>query len=76
MYITTVAALLATAWKSFFGATGLFDPTAGLAFQIGNGIAGLIGLFLAIAALILSWDVVQSFYKARTKEAAAPAAAE
>ncbi|MBN1219713.1 MAG: hypothetical protein JXM69_12350, partial [Anaerolineae bacterium] len=65
MYITTVAALLVTAWKSFFGATGLFDATAGLAFRIGNGIAGLIGLFLAIAALILAWDGILSFNKAR-----------
>jgi carbon starvation protein len=73
MYITTVAALLVTAWKSLFGAAGLFDPAAGPAFQIGNGISGLIGLFLAIAALILAWDGIQSFNKARTEAAAAPA---
>lgn len=75
MYVTTVAALVATAWKSFFGAAGLFDATAGMAFRIGNGIAGLIGLFLAIAALILAWDGVQSFNKARGKEMPAPPAA-
>ena len=73
MYITTVAALLVTAYKSFFGASGLFDPTAGLAFQIGNGISGLIGLFLALAALVLAWDGIQSFNKARSKPVAAPA---
>ncbi|RME41498.1 MAG: carbon starvation protein A, partial [Caldilineae bacterium] len=71
MYVTTVAALLVTAYKSFFGAKGLFDPSAGVAFQIGNGIAGLIGLFLAIAALILAWDGIKSFNKARSKAAAA-----
>jgi carbon starvation protein len=73
MYITTVAALLWTAYTSFFGPNGLFDPSAGLAFQIGNGIAGLIGLFLALAALFLAWDGVQSFNKARSKTAMAPA---
>ncbi|MBN1993631.1 MAG: carbon starvation protein A [Anaerolineae bacterium] len=76
MYVTTVAALLVTAYKSFFDAKGLFDPTAGLAFQIGNGIAGLIGLFLAIAALFLAWDGIISFNRARSKAAAAPAASE
>jgi carbon starvation protein len=74
MYITTVAALLVTAYKSFFGAKGALDATAGLAFQIGNGIAGLIGLFLAIAAILLAWDGIQSFNKARAEAtAAAPA---
>jgi carbon starvation protein len=74
MYITTVAALLVTAYKSFFDAKGLFDATAGIWFQIGNGIAGLIGLFLAIAAVILAWDGLQSFNKARAEAtAAAPA---
>jgi carbon starvation protein len=74
MYITTVAALLFTAYNSFFGPNGLFDPAAGLAFRLGNGVAGLIGLFLAVAALILAWDGMQSFNKARTAGiAAAPA---
>ncbi|MEW5960182.1 MAG: carbon starvation CstA family protein [Chloroflexota bacterium] len=73
MYVTTVAALLVTSYKSFFGAAGLFDPAAGLAFQIGNGIAGLIGLFLALAALVLAWDGIQSFNRARSKPVAAPA---
>jgi carbon starvation protein len=66
MYVTTVAALLVTAYKSFFGANGLFDSTAGLAFRLGNGIAGLIGLFLAIAALVLAWDGLKSFNQARS----------
>jgi carbon starvation protein len=74
MYITTVAALFVTAYKSFFGAQGLFDPTAGLAFQLGNGVAGLIGFFLAIAALVLAYDGLQSFNQARQKPVPAPAA--
>jgi carbon starvation protein len=74
MYVTTVAALLETARRSFFDAAGLFDSSAGMAFRIGNGIAGLIGLFLALAALMLAWDGLKSFNKARSKPAAAPAA--
>lgn len=73
MYITTVAALLWTAYNSFFGPNGLFDPAAGIAFQVGNGIAGLIGLFLALAALVLAWDGIQSFNRARSRPAVAPA---
>ncbi|MFQ5578476.1 MAG: carbon starvation protein A [Anaerolineae bacterium] len=74
MYVTTVAALLVTAYKSFFGANGMFAPgDVAAAFRVGNGIAGLIGLFLAIAALILAWDGVKSFNKARSEAAAAPA---
>lgn len=73
MYVTTVAALIATAWRSFFGANGAFaSGDIALAFRIGNGIAGLIGLFLAIAALFLAWDGLKSLTKARETVAAAP----
>ncbi len=75
MYVTTVAALFVTAYRSFFFANGAFDPNpeVTMAFRIGNGISGLIGLFLAIAALILAWDGFKSFGEARAK---APAAAD
>ncbi len=75
MYITTVAALLFTAYTAFFSAKGVFGPeSGGLAFQVGNGIAGLIGLFLALTAVILAWDGLQSFNKARGRvTAVAPA---
>ena len=73
MYVTTVATLIITAYKSFFGASGLFDSTAGMAFRLGNGIAGLIGLFLAIAALLLAWDGLKSFNEARSGVAPATA---
>ncbi len=73
MYVTTVAALFYTAYVSIFGPKGLFDPTAGPAFQIGNGIAGVIGLFLALAALVLAWDGLQSFNRARSGQVVAPA---
>ncbi len=69
MYVTTVAALLITAWKSFSTA---FAPDTAAAFMVGNVIAGLIGLFLAIAALVLAWDGWKSLSKARSKMAAAP----
>jgi carbon starvation protein len=74
MYITTVAALLATAYNSFFGNLGAFaSGDVALAFRIGNGIAGLIGLFLALAAIVLAWDGLKSFNQARAGEAPAPA---
>jgi carbon starvation protein len=74
MYITTVAALLFTAYNSFFSAKGVFGAEAGgIAFQVGNAIAGLIGLFLALAALVLAWDGLRSFNKARSHPAVAPA---
>jgi carbon starvation protein len=67
MYVTTVAALLYTAYVSLFGPTGTFGAqSGGLAFQIGNGVAGLIGIFLAVAALILAWDGYQSLNRARS----------
>ncbi len=69
MYVTTVAALLITAWKSFSAA---FAPDTAAAFMAGNLIAGLIGLFLAIAALTLAWDGWKSLSAARSKMASAP----
>lgn len=73
MYITTVAALLYTAWNSFFGPNGAFATgDVAAAFRIGNGIAGLIGLFLSIAAIILAMDGLKSLNTARSKVASAP----
>ena len=54
MYITTVAALLYTAYKVF--SQILTGAVSGAAFVVGNLIAGLIALFLVIAALILLVD--------------------
>lgn len=74
MYITTVAALFVTAYNSFFAkGSGAFAEGVGIAFRIGNGIAGVIGLFLALTALILAWDGIKSFNQARSKMAPAPA---
>jgi carbon starvation protein len=74
MYITTVAALLVTAYNSFFGSSGAFaSGEVGFAFRLGNGIAGLIGLFLALAAIMLAVDGLRSFNEARSKMAEAAA---
>jgi carbon starvation protein len=76
MYVTTVAALLDTARRALFGTNGAFaSGDVAVAFRIGNGVAGLIGLFLAIAALFLAYDGIISFNKARRQKvvAAAPA---
>ncbi len=67
MYVTTVAALLVVAWKSF---RAMFAANTSAAFIFGNAVAGLIGLFLAIAALILAVDGLKSLAKARAKAAA------
>ncbi len=74
MYVTTVAALLFTAYLSLFGPTGTFGANpGGLAFQIGNAVAALIGIFLAMAALVLAYDGLQSLNRARSGQAVAPA---
>ncbi len=67
MYVTTVAALLMVAWKSF---KAMMTPDIGTAFAFGNAVAGLIGLFLAITAIVLAVDGLKSLSKAKQKAAA------
>jgi len=67
MYATTVAALLVVAWKSF---KAMMAPNTAVAFAIGNAVAGLIGFFLALAAIVLAVDGLKSLAKARAKAAA------
>ena len=67
MYVTTVAALLVVAGKSF---QAMFAANTNAAFIFGNAVAGLIGLFLAIAAIVLAIDGLKSLSKARAKAAA------
>ncbi|RLC80526.1 MAG: hypothetical protein DRI61_05595 [Chloroflexi bacterium] len=59
MYVTTIAALLYTAYKVFTKLAG--QPTT---VVIGNVIAGLLGILLVIAALILGYDALQAVQKA------------
>ncbi len=63
MYVTTVAALIVTAWVSFQAA---FAPGLKAAFVFGNLIAAAIGFALTILSLILAWDALTAFNKART----------
>lgn len=73
MYVTTVLALLYTGWRAFY--IDARNPEASLPFVIGAIIAGLIALFLVVAALILAYDGIQSFNRARRAPAAPSAAA-
>ena len=75
MYVTTVAALLYTAWVSF--QLALQPPLAGFAafaWAFGNYVSAAIGLFLSIAALVLAYDGLQALNRARS-ERLRPAAA-
>ena len=75
MYITTVAALLYTAWASFQLA---FQPPlpgfAAAAWSFGNFVSAAIGLFLSVAALVLAYDGLQALNRARGGLQPAPAA--
>jgi carbon starvation protein len=68
MYVTTVAALIVTAWVSFQAA---FTPGLKAAFVFGNVVSAVIGLALTILSLILAYDAVQAFGKARSLRPAA-----
>ncbi len=63
MYVTTVAALIVTAWVSLEAA---FAPGLKAAFVFGNLIAAAIGFALTILSLILAYDALSAFNKART----------
>lgn len=70
MFVTTIAALIITAYNVFAQIAKTPDmPIDGL---IGNVIAGVIAIFLVIAALILAWDALKAFQRIR---ATAPAKA-
>jgi carbon starvation protein len=74
MFVTTVAALLYTAYSVFYQVA----TTPGLAPDkvVGNVIAGAIAVFLVVAALLLAWDgskVIRTQKAARLREAHAKA---
>jgi carbon starvation protein len=62
MYVTTVAALIVTAWVSLQAA---FTPGLKAAFIFGNLVAAAIGFVLVILALFLAWDAFQAFGRAK-----------
>lgn len=68
MYVTTVAALIVTAVVSFQAA---FTPGLKAAFIFGNLVAAAIGFVLVILSLVLAWDALQAFSRARTLRPAA-----
>ena len=72
MYVSTVAALIVTAYVSLQAA---FAPGLKAAFVFGNLISAVIGFALVILSLILAWDARHAFNKARSglKPAAARA---
>ncbi|HYL82323.1 MAG TPA: carbon starvation CstA family protein, partial [Candidatus Acidoferrum sp.] len=75
MYVTTVAALAVTAWVSLATAVqSITAPNPNIAFVFGDVLAAVIGIALTILSLMLAWDAVQAFGKAR-KAQPAPAGA-
>ncbi len=59
MFVTTIAALLLTAYKSLTNLSGI--PVDKL---IGNVLAGIIAIYLVVAALILARDALKAFRSA------------
>ena len=66
MFVTTVAALLMTAYNVFKQV--LTTPNLPIDKVIGNWLAGLIAIYLVIAALILAWDALKAFQRLRAGE--------
>jgi len=69
MFLTTIAALIITGYKSF-AAINFAD----VGMAIGNIIAGILAIILIICALILAWDGIQALNRFRS-EAAKPSEA-
>jgi len=79
MYVTTVAALAVTAWVSLESAVkSMTAPSPSIPFIVGDVIAAAIGVVLTILSLLLAWDAVHAFHKARRSHpaGAAPAPAK
>jgi carbon starvation protein len=72
MYVTTVAALIVTAYVSFQAA---FTPGLKAAFVFGNLVAAVIGAALVILSLVLAYDAIQAFGRAQKTRTLRPAPA-
>jgi len=68
MFITTVAALLITAYNVIKQV--MTTPNLPIDKVIGNWLAGLIAIYLVIAAVILAVDAIKALMIMRTKEPA------
>jgi carbon starvation protein len=62
MFLTTLAALSMTAYKVF---SQVFEGGLAADKLVGNVIAGLIAIYLIIAALVLGWDAMEAFQRAK-----------
>ncbi len=72
MFVTTIGALLMTAYNLFVVASAAMGKgDAGVA--IGNYIMGILALFLVVAALVLAWDGWAAFRRSREAPQAAAA---
>lgn len=71
MFVTTIAALLITAYKTINQV--LTTPDLPVDKVIGNWLAGLIAVYLVISALILGWDSFKAFQRPRAEGAKAKA---
>jgi carbon starvation protein len=71
MFLTTVLALLITAYNVIKQV--LTTPNLPIDKVVGNWLAGLIAIYLVIAAIILAWDAIKALNRLRAK---APAEAK
>lgn len=68
MFITTIAALLMTAYNVFKQV--LTTPDLPIDKVVGNWLAGLIAVYLVIAAILLAWDAFKAIGRLREKKPA------
>ncbi|MBN2117036.1 MAG: hypothetical protein JW730_10710 [Anaerolineales bacterium] len=71
MYITTIGALLLTAYNTIHQV--MTTPGLAIDLVVGNWLAGLIAIYLVISALILGWDSLQAFQRQRAASVEAKA---
>jgi len=64
MYVSTVAALIVTGWVCLRAA---FAPGLQAAFVFGNLASAVIGFALVILSLVLAWDSLAAFGRAKQK---------
>jgi carbon starvation protein len=73
MFITSIAALLTTAWRVIGD-----NLRGGLPIDkvVGNWIAGVLAIFLTLAALVLAWDAIKALMRPVGISKPAPAKAD
>jgi carbon starvation protein len=71
MFVTTIAALLMTAYNTLKQV--MTTPDLPIDKVVGNWVAGLIAIYLVIAAILLGWDSLKAFQRLRAERAQAKA---